>query len=113
MNTGLAASQPSPLSNTSAPSKVIDEKEAQTKNEILACRSLKDIENLLDDSFRLERENDKLICIACKDSSKPSSFLVTDIEIDRLPTKSRKLRNLQSHLVAHLSTENHRKQERG
>ena len=55
MNTGHVASQPSPLLNTSGPSKVIDEKEAQTKNKILACRSLKDIENLLDDSFRLEK----------------------------------------------------------
>ena len=104
-------SPPSPQLNTSPTSQVVDEKETQTKNRILACRSLKDIENLLDDCFKLERENDMIICIACKDSSKPSSFHISEVEIDRLPTKSRKLRNLQSHLVAHLSTENHKKQE--
>ena len=103
--------RPTPLIQPEISNSGVEERVSQIKVQITACRSLKDFENVLDDSFQLDRDSEKLECLVCKSSTKPVVFQVSGVEVDRLPTKSRKLRNLQSHLVAHLSTDHHGKQE--
>ena len=103
--------QPTPLLPPSQSSEQAEEKENQVRDRIKVCRCLRDFEILLEDHFQVDRENDKLICLVCKksDQEKSGTFTISDVEYDTLPTKSRKLRNLQIHLISHLGSKLHKK----
>ena len=76
----------------------------QTRERIRACRSLKDIENLLEDKFKVDREEDKVMCIIChaKGDSKLGVFNSNEVEYDAFSQKSRKLLNLQKNILVTL-----------
>ena len=107
--TPLSSSVPTPLVTQTQQA----ENDSQTKDRVKACRCLKDFETLLDDVFRLDRETNRLVCLTCEksESDKYGIFMTADIEFDNLPTKSRKFRNLQTNILAHLHSEFHIKQE--
>ena len=103
--------KPTPLLFTEPPLKQAEDSQSQIKDRITACRSLNDFDVLLDDTFRLDREKEMIICLCCEkaDSSKHRGMDTSEVEWEKLASKSRKLRNLQSHLVLHINSESHLK----
>ena len=104
-----------PSQSTSSVKKDSGDFEIENKDQIKACRCVKDFENLLDDMFRVDRETEILTCLTCEESDSEGKrnigvFSLAGVEFEKLAVKSRKLRNLETHILRHLSSDFHKKQ---
>ena len=92
---------------------------SELEDRIKVCKSIKDFENILNETFKVDKIKKKLICITCSNSTKPSDkecshdvlgiFSLEGVEEEKMTSKSRRLRNLQSNLSSHIKSLSHQK----
>ena len=87
-----------------------------TERKVRLCSSLKEIDTLLNDTFRYDRVNDLLNWICCVSNFSPplaqnkfGVFSVSNVKYEKLEVRSSRFKNLTAHLIAHVNSPSHRK----
>ena len=100
-----------PSTSTTTALTGMDNTEADTMKCVNACRCIADFEYLLKDTFRFDRETEKLICLVCEGHNERGGiFDMADVEKNKLNAKSQRLRNVQKKIISHFETNTHKSQ---